>query len=332
MEQKDKTLLSETVKSWEELKKQYGGNILIATHSDPTSLIDSLEEKAKEEYENIKKLFVDPTGDAFKQYSVKEKITHVVFKPLSRSQNVKTKLDDLEFKVVERCVKRYLKEVKQKIDALRTKYQNTEAIYERSLGLITGLKIEYVNRLCFAHLFEEERVKAVELLDKEKKKLDEFLENNQFEDAHETQKNFLTIEKNARQLEQGRDNNSLEALNDYNQLVLIHETYKRTKVFCTLLQKTTNILQQTYSNIVNRWDEYKKAGNMKDIVESSRLTEVLRNAEETFKKHFEEALPLLKQSDQRVLEKIGTLNNLDYENKLYETAQSFKKNVIDLTP
>ncbi len=332
MEEKNETTLSETVKSWEELKKQYGGNIFFTKNSDPSYLIDSLEEKAKEEYENIIKLLVDKTGDVFKQYSLKEKVIHILLKPASKNEKIKTKLENLEFSVVERCVKKYLKEVKQKIEAQRIKYQNKEDIYERSLELITELKINYMNKLWFASVFEEERAKAVKLSEEGKNKLDDYLEKNEFEEAYKVQKEFLIVEKNARQLEQGRDNNSLEALNNYNQLVLIHETHQRTKVFCGLLQKTTNILEQTHNNIVNRWDEYKKAGNMKDILESVRLTEVLKNAEETFRKHFEEALQLLKQSDQRVLEKIGTFNNADYENKLYETAQSLKKNVIDLTP
>ncbi|MBI4918926.1 hypothetical protein HY837_03285 [archaeon] len=322
----------DAVKKWDDLIKEYGGNTLSATAEGIDVFLDSLEERAKEEYTNIKKLFVDPTGEVRRKYNFKEKVTSGVLSPLARTKRVQEHLKKVEQTVVERCVEKYLDEVKGKIDNLRVKYQNTERTYEKSLELITSLRIEYINRLWFADLFEAQKQKAIEVIKTEKQTIDTCLKDNNFSEAQNAQKRYLVTEKKVRQLEQGRDNNALTAVNNYNQLVSIYETYQKAKIFCAFLQKTTGMLEQTYTDLSNRWEEFKKAGNMRDVVDSLRLTEVLKNAEETFKKNFSHDFPLIKKAEETVMEKIEAPTSIEYKNDIYRTATGLKQNVMGLFP
>ncbi len=321
-----------TVKNWDDLIKERGGNTLSATAEGIEVFLDSLEERAKDEYANIKKLFVDPTGEVRKKYNFGEKLTSGVLSPFSGTKKVQEHLKQVEQNVVERCVETYLNDVKGKIDNLRLKYQNTERTYEKSLELITSLRIEYINKLWFADMFEAEKQKATELIKTEKQTIDAYLKENNFAEAQNAQKRYLVTEKKARQLEQGRDNNALTAVNNYNQLVSIYETYQKAKVFCAFLQKTTGMLEQTYTDLSNRWEEFKKAGNMRDVVDSLRLTEVLKNAEETFKKNFSYDFPLIKKAEETVMEKIEAPTSTEYKNDIYRTATGLKQNVMGLFP
>ncbi|PIN81484.1 hypothetical protein COV11_02005 [Candidatus Woesearchaeota archaeon CG10_big_fil_rev_8_21_14_0_10_30_7] len=329
---KTKLNWNEAVKKWDVLIAEHGGNTLSVNNSGIDDFFDSLEERATEEYLNIKKLFVDPAGDVSKKYNLREKTLTTLLQPLVGVENVKEHVKRIEHKVVERCVNRYLISVKQKIEHLKQKYTNTEKTYEKSLELITSLRIEYINRLWFADLFEQERAEAISVLGLEKETINERLSKNDFEEAQAAQKRYLMTEKKARQLEQGRDNNALTAVNNYNQLVSIYETYQKARVFCNFLQKTTGTLEQTHNELVNRWEEYQKAGTMRDVVDSLRLTEVLKNAEETFKNNFSTDFPLIKKAEETIMEKIETPNTREYQNDIYQTATNLKKNVMGLFP
>lgn len=322
----------EAVKKWDELINEYGGGTLKNNRNISNNFLDCLEQRAKEEYENIVKAFANPTGDISKKYNRFEKaLTKLLNRYKDKSERANKLLKSIEFRVVERCANEYFSKTKEKIEDLKEKQQNTELIYENSLESITSLKIDYINKLWFAELFEEERLKAIEVLEDCKKSISECLNNNEFKKAYELRKKYLITEKKIRQLEQGRDNNALTAVINYNQLVSVHETYNKARVFCSFLQKSAGILEQTYETLIIRWNEYKKAGSMKDVVESVRFGEVLKSSEKTFDENFRKDLPLIKKAEEKVIEKVETPINAKYESNIYSKAVKLKEKVINLT-
>jgi hypothetical protein len=292
-------------------------------------LMDSLEEKAREEYQNFVNLFVDPDGDVSKRYTLVEKGVVKAFSilPFSTSRLK----ESTNKKVVERCVKEYLSGLRTEVESLAQKAESSEETYENAIEMVIYLRGECINQLSKAEICESGRDEGNTLLSQTHQELDNLLRKGDMKQAHTSQKTYLDTERLVRKLERQRDKHSNNALSVYHQLNLMYTVYEQSKVYSQFLLKNSTMLEQTYDYLQLRWNEYVNSGNLGDVVSFLRWTEELKRAREVFDINFAESLPLIKQIDKKTSQTAIARTN-DTDMGVYDQALSLKEQVLELCP
>lgn len=300
--------------------------------SPPLELMDSLEQKAREEYEGFIHLFVDPSGDISNRYTWKEKSIGRVLGVIPGGFRKRFE-GNLEKVVVERCVQEYLQRMNGEVSKLKQKAASAESRYEDAIESVTFLRIEYINQLGEAESCHEERQKGAALLLEARVNVDALLGESKVAEAREVQRTYIETEKQVRLLGRERDLRSNQALTIYHQLTLMQSVYEQAKVYAQFLGKVATILAQTYEHLHIRWEEYKNSGNVGDVLGFLRWNEELKHARDVFEKNFVESLPLIRKVDRRVNDQVtGGARRYDTNTGVYERARSLKESVFALGP
>lgn len=293
-------------------------------------LMDSLEEKARAEYEGFIQLFVDPKGDVSRRQNMLER--GAVRAACILPKRLRERVDDsIERRVVERCVEDYLGRMEKEVDVMGEKAASASKTYDRSLELVTMLRIDYIDKLALADQCEEERQKGEVILGQTREELDRLLAKRKTAEARETQKVYIRTEKTARVMERERDKHSSNSLGVFNQLSLMFTVYERAKVYSQFLGRNAAILDQTYDNLRMRWEEYQHSGNVGDVLEFLKWNEEIRNAKEVFDRNFTESLPLIREVDGKVVKDVskGPVQN-NTSSEVYSQAKSLRDKVMEL--
>ena len=306
-----------------------GGSKSSSTHAE---LIDSLEERAKEEYHAFVKIFVNPDGDISSQYTPGENVLSRVTFILPSGTRARV-VQNLERKVVERCVHNYLEIMKTEVERLKEKSANAGKTYSHAIGAVTELRIDYIDLISAAEECEQKRTEGTSVLSDVQKGIDKLLEEGRVVEAREAQKAYIRAEQTARDLQNQRDKNATMALNTYHQLTLMFSVYEQAKVFNDFLQRNATILEQTYTHLKIRWDEYNSSGNTQDVLNFLRWNQELRTAREMFELNFAQTLPLIKQVDENVTANASKQpEQNDTETEIFSKAKSLRDKVMRLGP
>ena len=298
----------------------------------PIELMDSLEQKAREEYDGFIHLFVDSGGDISKRYTWKERTVDRVLSIIPGGFKKRFE-HNLEQVVVERCVQDYLQRMNEEVTKLKQKAGSAETRYEDAIEAVTFLRIEYINQLGEAETCHTEREKGATLLVAAQHSIDALLGESKVAEAREVQRTYIETEKHVRLFGRERDRRANHALTIYHQLTLMQSVYEQAKVYSQFLGKVATILAQTYEHLNIRWQEYKNSGNVGDVLGFIRWNEELKHARDVFEKNFVESLPLIRRVDRRVNDQVGSKgrgNNTDMG--VFDRARSLRDKVMELGP
>lgn len=258
------------------------------------TLKESLEALAKKEHDDIIRLFVDKDGKIENKYSNEDKLQDFLWGFVSKDKRRQFR-EQTNAKIVNFYTDAKLNQVKEKCRDTNIKLKYAESSYENYLNQMTQLRVDCVEYSDYAEKFLQKLQQGNKILEETKRELDDALQKREMEKAKALQKQLIETDKSLRLLEKKKTDCASKTISTSNKLLYIKACYARARAYKDVLNESATTLEQMREHISSRLDQYKKSGNLMDIVEYVKLNEELKETKETFDKNFEQSYPLLQE-------------------------------------
>lgn len=265
-------------------------------NGDIESLRENLEALAKKEYEDIVRLFVDKNGKIKNKYSTEDKIQDVLWSLVSKEKRgqFQQKTDE---RIVDESINSRLNYVKEKCRDTNTKLRHAESSYEFHLEQLTQMRVECVEWSDYAEKFDKLLQEGKKHFEEIKKGLNDALQQKEIEKAKELQKEMIYLDKSLRTLERKKTDSASKSVSLSNRLFYVKTCYARARAYKDILEQNKTVLEQLTEHISTRIEQYRKSGNLTDIVEYVKIGNEMKDTKETFDDNFRQSYPLLQQAE-----------------------------------
>jgi chaperonin cofactor prefoldin len=129
------------------------------------------------------------------------------------------------------------------------------------------------------------------------------------------QKQLIELDKSIRGIEKKKTDCASKTVSISNRILYVKACFARARAYKDILSENATVLEQLREHITSRMEQYRKSGNLFDIVEYVQLGEELKETKETFDKNFEQSYPLLQEVEKayRDLAKNNYADNVNSE-------------------
>ena len=292
--EKTNTNMENFNKEVQDLMGSFGGKIGYESSGSIETLRENLEALAKKEYEDIVRLFVDKEGKIQNKYANEDKLQDFLWSFVSKDKR-KQFQEQTNSRIVKDSIDARLNYVKEKCRDTNIKLRHAESSYENYLNQLTTMRVECVEYSDYAEKFDEKLQEGSKFLGETKKQLDESLQKRDLSKAKELQKQLIEIDKNVRILEKKKTDCASKTIAVGNRLLYVKACFARARAYKDILGENVVVLEQLREHISSRVEQYRKSGNLFDIVEYVKLGEELKETKETFDRNFEQSYPLLQE-------------------------------------
>ncbi len=258
------------------------------------TLKENLEALAKKEYDDIIRLFVDKDGRVENKYSNEEKIQDALWGFWSKDKRKQFR-EQTNSRIVNTGIDAKLNYVKEKCRDTNTKLKYAESSYENYLNQMTQMRVDCVEYSDYAEKTHQKLQQGSKFLEETKRQLEEALQKRDLVQAKSLQKQLIEFDRSIRLLEKKKTDYASKTIATSNRLLYIKACYAKARAYKDVLSENVTVLEQMREHITSRIDQYKKSGNLFDIVEYVKLGEELKETKETFDKNFEQSYPLLQE-------------------------------------